>query len=59
MAFVQGCSTGPHLALSQRLLNEIAAARLCLLDPKKKKAYDTRLKARAESVVPEQGFDFG
>jgi len=56
MAYLQGCATGPHVALSQKLLNEVAAARLCLLDPKKKKAYDTRLKARA--VVPERGFDF-
>jgi hypothetical protein len=45
MAYIQGCANGPHLPLSQKLLNEIAAARLCLLDPKKKAAYDAKLKA--------------
>jgi hypothetical protein len=46
MAFVQGCATGPHLALSQKLLNEIAAARLSLLNKAKKAAYDAKLKAK-------------
>jgi hypothetical protein len=45
MAYLQGCATGPLVALSQRLLNEIAAARLCLLTAAKKAAYDDRLKA--------------
>lgn len=44
MAYIQGCANGPHLPLSQKLLNEIAAARLCLLDPKKQAAYDAALK---------------
>src|SRR5262249_41492371 len=47
MAFIQGCSTGPHLVLSQKLLNEVAAARLCLLNPAKKAAYDVKLTAQA------------
>jgi hypothetical protein len=57
MAFVQGCATGPHLALSQKLLNELAAARLCLLDSKKKAAYDAKLKASvgARTDRPEWG----
>lgn len=45
MAYVQGCATGPHIALSQKLLNEIASARLCLLTPAKKADYDAKIKA--------------
>src|SRR5262245_15054831 len=36
MAYLQGCSTGPQVALCQKLLNEVAAARLCLLDQRRK-----------------------
>ena len=44
MTYLQSCGNGPQMALSQRLLNEIAAARLCLLNPGKKTAYDAQLK---------------
>jgi len=50
MAHLQSCATGPHTAASQKLLNEIAAARLCLLDPKKKAGYDAMLKASQPPV---------
>ncbi len=33
MAHVQTYKNGPHSDLSQKLLNEIAAAKLCLLKP--------------------------
>ena len=46
MAYLQSCATGPHMALSQKLLNEMAAARLCLLDPKKKATYDAQLREK-------------
>ncbi len=46
MAFIQGCATGPHTAASQKLLNELAAARVCLLNPAKKAAYDEALRAK-------------
>lgn len=56
MAYLQGCATGTQALLSQRLLNEVAAARLCLLNPEKKIAYDARLKAkqsrRKEVITP-------
>lgn len=53
MAYLQGCATGTHALLSQRLLNEVAAARLCLLTPEKKATYDARLRAkRPESKRP-------
>ena len=40
--FVRQCASGRHVAASQRLLNEIAAARLCLLSVGAKAAYDAR-----------------
>ena len=46
MAHVRSHQTGKHAAQSQELLNEIAAARRCLLAAEKKSEYDTRLKAQ-------------
>jgi hypothetical protein len=43
---VQTYKNGPHSAESQKLLNEIAAAKLCLLRPAKRAAYDTDLRER-------------
>lgn len=45
MAYLQQRATGKHAALSQKLLNEISAARVCLLNPRKKAEYDTTLRA--------------
>ena len=43
-----------HPELSQRILNELAAAKVCLLDPEKKAAYDAFLrKIRASRSKPE------
>ncbi len=47
MVYLQQRATGEYAALSQKLLNEVAAARLCLLDPGKKAQYDEGL-ARQE-----------
>jgi WD40 repeat protein len=44
MAHVQTYKTGKHSALSQRILNELAAAKLCLLDKSKKSGYDEHLR---------------
>lgn len=46
MTYVRQCATGPYMKESQKLLNELAAARVCLLNPAKKKAYDAELKPR-------------
>src|SRR5687767_15140721 len=43
MALVRTRQTGKYAAASQKLLNEIAAARLELLQPERKKAYDESL----------------
>jgi hypothetical protein len=50
MAHLRKIQVGKHSELSQRLLNEVAAARVCLLDPKKRVAYDRQL--RASSTPP-------
>lgn len=53
MAHVRTFQTGPHSGVSQKLLNEIAAARVCLLDRPKKAEYDARLHAKlAREAVP-------
>lgn len=43
MAHVRTYQAGKHSALSQRLLNELATARICLLNPARKTAYDSTL----------------
>ncbi len=50
MAHLRTFQTGRHAMDSQRLLNEIAAAKLCLLNPGKKAAYDKTLPARLRFV---------
>jgi hypothetical protein len=50
MTYLQSCAAGEHVVDSQRLLNAVAAARSCLLNPQRKSAYDRRL--RAEMAIP-------
>lgn len=73
MGHVRNYQTGQSSSLSQKLLNELAAAKLCLLDPERKKAYDAKLQAElpkptapstkrvidepSASVVPLAGLD--
>lgn len=44
MSHIRNYQAGQHSALSQKILNELSTARVCLLDPQKKKAYDDRLR---------------
>jgi hypothetical protein len=44
IAYLQDIAAGPHGDASQRLLNEVAAARRSLLNPKTKMAYDEQLR---------------
>src|SRR5208283_5330502 len=50
MAHLRTFQTRPHAALSQRLLNEVATARVCLLNPQKKSAYDNSLRPAPKVV---------
>ena len=44
MAHLRTFQTGQHAALSQKLLNEVATAKVCLLNAAKKTAYDENLR---------------
>ena len=46
MAHVKQLAAGPHVELSQQVLNALAAARVCLLDPRRKSHYDAELQRR-------------
>ena len=53
MGHLRRYQTSQHAELSQRLLNEVAAARICLLNPSKRAAYDEQLKlARPAATAP-------
>lgn len=51
MTHVRSFQTGQNSEVSQRILNEIAAARVCLLSPAKKFAYDVALKEQLRPQV--------
>jgi hypothetical protein len=52
MAHVQTHKTGPHGALSQRLLNEISAAKICLLNAPRRAEYDAALRLALQPLAP-------
>ena len=49
MAHLQTFQNSKHAAESQRLLNEVALARVCLLNPEKRTAHDQRLRQKLQS----------
>ncbi len=52
MAHVRSYQLGPYSALSQKILNELAAARTCLLNAERKAVYDEQLRENAASGQP-------
>lgn len=50
MSYVRKFQAGKRSAESQQLLNEIAAAKVCLLQPQKKAAYDAKLKVEQQAA---------
>jgi hypothetical protein len=46
MAHVRKYQLGPHSAISQKMLNELAAAKACLINRDKKVAYDAAIRAK-------------
>ncbi|QGJ70471.1 Hypothetical protein PBC10988_21680 [Planctomycetales bacterium 10988] len=44
MGHLQTYKTGKHSDISQKLLNEMASAKICLLNPQKKSKYDAKLR---------------
>jgi pSer/pThr/pTyr-binding forkhead associated (FHA) protein len=49
MAHVKTFSIGPHCERSQEILNELARAKVCLLNPKRRALYDAALRAKLRS----------
>ncbi|MDB5388413.1 MAG: hypothetical protein JWM11_4059 [Planctomycetaceae bacterium] len=48
LGFLRGYQSGEYAAQCQQLLNEVTRARLCLLKPTSKTAYDAKLQAKLE-----------
>jgi hypothetical protein len=59
MAHVRTFQSGRHGALSQQILNELAAARLCLLSPDKKSIYDRELRAKTSGSAKSSAVPIG
>ena len=57
MAHLKTYQTSQHSALSQKLLNEVATAKVCLLNPTKKAAYDELLRQTPSAPPPVAGPD--
>lgn len=51
MAHLRTVQAGKHSTLSQKLLNEVAAAKVCLLRPPQKAKYDQALHARIDALA--------
>ncbi len=52
MAHLRTYQTSKHSALTQKLLGEVAAAKILLLNPQKRAAYDSKLKPSATTAPP-------
>ncbi len=50
-AHLRTFQAGKHAAISQRLLNEVAAARVCLLNPQNKAIYDQQLRSAIAASI--------
>ncbi len=48
MAHIQSYKIGPQSELSQKILNEISRAKVCLLNPEAKSEYDAQLRAEVD-----------
>lgn len=54
MSYIRQCATGPYTKESQKLLNELSATRVCLLNVSKKQTYDKELSSRLAPAEPSQ-----
>lgn len=52
MGYIRSFQSGPRVSFTQKLLNELATAKLCLLDAQAKSAYDAALHARLFPPAP-------
>jgi hypothetical protein len=56
MAHIRTFQAGKRSAESQKLLNELAAAVVCLASPQKRAAYDEQLRAQEAARLPAPGY---
>lgn len=52
MAHLRNFQSGPHRDICAELLNHVAAARVCLLNPRNKQAYDVHLRESLTAQTP-------
>src|SRR5687768_15986756 len=52
MVYLRTFQTGQHVRHAQKLLNEIAQARICLLNPGRKAEYDAALQRQLAEALP-------
>ncbi len=50
VSYLRQCALGPNGDASQKLLNEVSNAQVCLLDQQKKAAYDDQLRAKLQAA---------
>lgn len=50
VSYLRQCALGPNGDASQKLLNEVSSAQVCLLDQQKKAAYDDQLRAKLQAA---------
>lgn len=55
MSYLRTFQSGTHVGLAQRLLNEVSAAKICLLHPDRRKAYDSQL--QVNPATPSEAAD--
>jgi hypothetical protein len=55
MAYLRSLQVGKHGPLSQQLLNELATAKRCLLNPEQKAEYDRALKSKISAAGTHRG----
>jgi hypothetical protein len=52
-AHIKGFQTGPHEKAARRILAEVSAAEICLLNPETKATYDRKLRANMAAQAPD------
>src|SRR5262245_7559099 len=55
MHYLRSLQVGKRSTLSQKILNEVSAAGVCLLDPKRRADYDQQLRAKEAKASPASG----
>jgi len=57
MTHIRSFQTGQYASHSQNLLNELAQAKICLLQPDAKASYDLQLRTKLKATTPDLGMN--